>query len=904
MKRSLPCLFMGLLFVAFISHQALSQVPDDVPMVPKRDFQQQSAKAATLQNTASPAAFGHATASLETEVPNINVSNLTGNEAEVSISVNPTNRNNQVICAHAPGLAVMNTFFTTDGGLTWTSVALGQAQDGLPAGTRFDPTVAFAGDGNVYISYGVISAATRDLMVARSTDGGATYDQFTVISTDASLDKWIIGTGPDATIANQFNVYLAYRITEGSNVVTRLASSYDQGATFPTDVLVSTTGDANTFGMPAVGPNGEVYVVWDDQANRPTSSDIRVAMSADNGATFGPTRLVGTTTVTRNPTRYIIPAQPDRGVLAVPSIAVDRSGGPFNGRVYVAYTIVGGGGTNDTDIVVRSSDNQGASWSAAVTVNTDGGSNSQFLPWLDIDQVTGQVVLAWYDARNDTNNQQVEAFLGFSNNGGATFTNRLVSDNPSDQSANNASRWGNNFLEYIGVASLNGVAYPVWADNSLNLADLDIFTDQIPIGAPPVAHAGPNQTVECESHSGTLVTLDGSGSTDPNGDALTYRWYQGTTLVAGPSTSATANVTLTAGVHTITLEVDDGNLLTDTDQVSITVEDTTPPVITLTGNSEITLECGVDEYTELGATVTDICDASLAVNTSGTVDTHTPGTYEITYTAMDASGNSAVPVIRTVIVEDTTPPVITILTPLTSLWAPNGKYFALSLDDLNLVVEDLCDTGLSADDVVITAAWSDEAEDVAGGGDGATRKDIVISNCRTVKLRAERMGGGNGRVYTLQLKVADVSNNVGTATYEVHVPHDYDMYPLAILDAPMYTVTAAGCEPGISSAALAQATRQESDMTEALPMAYTLAYNYPNPFSAQTKIKFTLPEKVTFSLRVYDVLGQEIAILANGLWDAGHYELDFDAAQLHEGTYIYVLEAGNFRTQKKMVLIK
>jgi hypothetical protein len=53
----------------------------------------------------------------------------------------------------------MNTFFTTDGGQTLTRVALGQTQDRLSAGTRFDPTVAFAGDGNVYVSYGVIGSA-------------------------------------------------------------------------------------------------------------------------------------------------------------------------------------------------------------------------------------------------------------------------------------------------------------------------------------------------------------------------------------------------------------------------------------------------------------------------------------------------------------------------------------------------------------------------------------------------------------------------------------------------------------------------------------------------------------------------------------------------------------------------
>lgn len=917
MKNSLPRFLMGLLMVAFIPLHVIGQViVDDVPAVPKKDKQSQtlrSSDTAPLQlRTSSGSGVGLLSSSLADDIPNVNVSNLAGNEAEMSIAVNPTNRNNQVICAHAPGLAVMNTFFTTNGGQTWTRVALGQAQDGLPAGTRFDPTVAFAGDGNVYVSYGVIGPSTRDLVVARSTDGGATYDRFTVIATDGSLDKWIIGTGPDATIANQFNVYLAYRITDGSNVVTRLASSSNQGFSFTADVLVTTAGNLSTFGMPAVGPNGEVYVVWDDQTNRPTTSDIRVSVSTDNGATFGPIRLVGTTQVARGTNRYPIPAQPDRGILAVPSIAVDRSGGPNNGRVYVAYTVVGGGGANDTDIVVRSSDNQGVNWSAAVTVNTDGGTNSQFLPWLDVDQVTGQVVVVWYDARNDTNNQQVEVFLGVSNNGGASFTNRLVSDGASDQSANNASRWTNNFLEYIGVASLNGVAFPIWADNSANPADLDVFTDQIPIGAPPVADAGAAQTVECTGPSGTTVTLNGSGSTDPNGDPLTYTWTNGTTIIAGPTTNASVNVSLAVGVHNLTLEVNDGNLLTDTDEVTVTVEDTTIPVITLLGDAEIELECGVDDYTEAGATAADICDNDVSVVVTGTVDTHTPGTYTVTYNATDDSGNKAVAVERTVKVVDTTPPVITVLSSPTTLWAPDHKYFTLSLDNLDLLVEDHCDTGLAANDVVITAAWSDEPEDAKGNGDGATKKDIVIgSSCRSVDLRAERMGGGNGRVYTVILKVADASGNVGSATYQVHVPHDRASGPLAVLDAPAYTVTASGCEPVGPAAAVASLAKGENGIAAegkieagGTPTVYALGQNYPNPLSYYTTFTFSLPEAAQVTLRVYNVLGQEVALVASGEREAGPHEVNFDSSPLSRGTYIYVLEAGSYRARKQMVVIR
>ncbi len=422
-----------------------------------------------------------ATASLATA--DVRVSTILGNEAEVSIAVNPIDPMNQVICGHAPSpFETMNTFWTKDGGQTWTHVPIGPAEDGLPAGLRFDPTVAFAGDGNVYVAYGAGAGSGRDLVCARSTDGGESYDRFTiVVANDSSLDKWIVNTGPDSNTPGQFNVYLAYRVDSFPTNV-RLASSYDEGETFPVDRAINDGGTLNTFGMAAVGPNGEVYVVWDDQSVSPTFSSIRVDRSFNDGVTFGTDLFVGTTMVARgNSNRYDILAQPDRGVLAVPSIAVDRSGGPYEGRVYVAYTVVGTGGFDDTDVIVRYSDDQASTWSPEIPVHSP-DTNSQFLPWLDVDQATGAVAVAWLDARADGANEQVHAWIGLSVDGGDSFYEEQVADSPSDQSTSNPFRWSNNYLEYIGVAMHDGTAYAVWPDNRLDLGDLDYYTDSLTLG--------------------------------------------------------------------------------------------------------------------------------------------------------------------------------------------------------------------------------------------------------------------------------------------------------------------------------------------------------------------------------------------------------------------------------------
>jgi len=93
---------------------------------------------------------------------------------------------------------------------------------------------------------------------------------------------------------------------------------------------------------------------------------------------------------------------------------------------------------------------------------------------------------------------------------------------------------------------------------------------------------------------------------------------------------------------------------------------------------------------------------------------------------------------------------------------------------------------------------------------------------------------------------------------------------------------------------------------EIVPDEFQLFLNYPNPFNPSTKIKFTIPAGVqhNVSLRVYDILGNEVAILVNEEKPTGTYEVEFDAAMLSSGVYFYQLRAGSFIDVKKMILLK
>jgi N-acetylneuraminic acid mutarotase len=93
-------------------------------------------------------------------------------------------------------------------------------------------------------------------------------------------------------------------------------------------------------------------------------------------------------------------------------------------------------------------------------------------------------------------------------------------------------------------------------------------------------------------------------------------------------------------------------------------------------------------------------------------------------------------------------------------------------------------------------------------------------------------------------------------------------------------------------------------ITSEVPFSYSLSQNYPNPFNPSTKINFSLPKSGMVELRVYDVLGREVALLINGITQAGNHSVDFNASELSSGVYFYTLRAGDFTATKKMLLIK
>ncbi|HRP94392.1 MAG TPA: T9SS type A sorting domain-containing protein, partial [Ignavibacteriaceae bacterium] len=89
-----------------------------------------------------------------------------------------------------------------------------------------------------------------------------------------------------------------------------------------------------------------------------------------------------------------------------------------------------------------------------------------------------------------------------------------------------------------------------------------------------------------------------------------------------------------------------------------------------------------------------------------------------------------------------------------------------------------------------------------------------------------------------------------------------------------------------------------------IPITYELSNNYPNPFNPSTTIRYQIPKDGIVTLKIFDILGSEVATLVNEEKVAGKYEINFNASSLASGVYIYRFQAGSFVNSKKMLLIK
>jgi len=147
-------------------------------------------------------------------------------------------------------------------------------------------------------------------------------------------------------------------------------------------------------------------------------------------------------------------------------------------------------------------------------------------------------------------------------------------------------------------------------------------------------------------------------------------------------------------------------------------------------------------------------------------------------------------------------------------------------------------------------------------------------------------------------------DTMNTATYTT-IESSFDDASVELGKTYYYSIVAvdfSGNKSEYSENIFALVTDIASDME--IPTVYELGQNYPNPFNPSTVIKFSLPESGLVTLKVFNILGQEIMTLVNEVRAVGNYEVSFDASNLTTGMYVYRIESGEFTATKKMMLVK
>jgi hypothetical protein len=89
-----------------------------------------------------------------------------------------------------------------------------------------------------------------------------------------------------------------------------------------------------------------------------------------------------------------------------------------------------------------------------------------------------------------------------------------------------------------------------------------------------------------------------------------------------------------------------------------------------------------------------------------------------------------------------------------------------------------------------------------------------------------------------------------------------------------------------------------------IPARFSIEQNYPNPFNPTTTLRYSLPETSLTSIKIYDAVGKEVAVVVNEMKTAGTHQIEFNAVGLSSGIYYYSIQAGTFSKTKKMILMK
>lgn len=425
---------------------------------------------------ASPMAVPRAAAQVVGESER-NVSKMAGYQNECAIAVNPTNKNQLfAACNNSSG----GLFFarSTDRGTNWVypdaDKTLADGDPGQGPAACCDPTLAWDSFGNLFVTYQ--TSTSNSVPTLLSTDGGQTFS--TLATFAGSVDQPTVvaenTTDPAAPVA----VWIVWN--QSGQMRARGAAVTGLGAVGAFGAMQTIAGTTNcSYGDVAIAPNGVVVQACENPTGGEGPGNILINIDPDG---LGPSDFgAAITATTTNVGGFdFIPAQNVRSVDAEAGLAFDRNpASPHVGRLYLVYTDEVVNESNDTDVMVRFSDDDGTTWSTATRVNDDPAVpvRSQFLPRIASNPLSGNIAVCWGDARNSAGNNQMQEFCSLATPTGATPTflaNVQVSAGQSAGTGSNppvAGQLDIQYGDYAGLAYFQGRFHPIWADQSNSTGD-------------------------------------------------------------------------------------------------------------------------------------------------------------------------------------------------------------------------------------------------------------------------------------------------------------------------------------------------------------------------------------------------------------------------------------------------
>ncbi|MCF8299170.1 MAG: glycosyl hydrolase [Saprospiraceae bacterium] len=390
---------------------------------------------------------------------NIMISNQY-NPEEPSIMINPKNTN-QIVA----GSNLKNYFYSDDAGITWNVDTMISSY-----GVWGDPCIIADTNGDFYFFHlsNPPFGNWIDRIVCQKLDSfGGSWNDGTFMGlngTKAQDKEWAI-VDPATNIIyitwTQFDDYDSHNPNDSSVIM--FSRSINQGQSWsPAKRINKIAGDCVDSdstaegAVPAVGPNGEVYVSWAGLAG------LVFDKSLDSGNTW----LQNDILIDSFPGGWNFDIPGISRCNGLPITVCDLSGGSNHGTIYVNWTDQRNG-TTDTDVWLSKSTDGGNTWSPAKRVNDDPAGKQQFFTWMAVDQITGYLYFVFYDRRNYTDNK-TDVYMAQSKDGGNTFINFKISESPFVPFDNIF------FGDYTNISAHNNVVRPIWT--RLHNGDLSVWT--------------------------------------------------------------------------------------------------------------------------------------------------------------------------------------------------------------------------------------------------------------------------------------------------------------------------------------------------------------------------------------------------------------------------------------------